>query len=389
MQLPKIKMPKTKKEKKLEKITKNIVVKNFLLITEDTIVPHAPTQKPKSIASPVSLPEMCKAYGLTNLIINNYNATIKSAIVIAFSYPNFKSDLILFCNKYGVSQEYIKNVSIIQPFGIPQYNDGWAMECALDLQTQYCVFATLKIQNKIDILQAKSASFIDMYNAVDYANKNGYATVSMSWGSNEFIGMNNYSKYFSNTSICYFASSGDTNSVSSPSSFENICSVGGTTLFLNPFAEQTWYYAGSGVSKYVNKPVYQNINEPDLKNIKRCTPDIACNANSQSGAKIIFNGIEQAVGGTSLSCPFYASYFCMIQSVRSYNKLQPLTTVSGNKNNLQQKLYNMLLTNNYKNYFNDITIGRDGIYTANNNYDKATGCGSLKMDKIFNELIKI
>jgi subtilase family serine protease len=389
MELPKIKMPKCKEEKKTAKIIKNIVMKNFLLMEDNTIIPHAPAQKPRVIASPVSLKSMCQAYGLTNLVINNYNKQIKNAIVIAYSYPNFKNDLIAFCNKYGFSKDYINNVTIIQPFGVPQYNEGWAMECALDVQTQYSVFATLKIQNKIDVIQAKSSSFVDMYNAVDYANKNGYATVSMSWGSNEFVGINNYAKYFNNMNTCYFASSGDTNSVSSPSSFQSVCSVGGTTLFLNPFSEQTWYYAGSGVSKYINKPTYQNINEPDLKNTKRCIPDIAANANSQSGAKIIFNEVEYAVGGTSLSCPFYAAYFCAVQSVRSYNKLPLLTTVSGNKNNLQQRLYNMLLTTKYNTFFNDITIGQDGIYTANKNYDKATGCGSLKMDKIFNELLKI
>ncbi len=64
----------------------------------------------------------------------------------------------------------------------------------------------------------------------------------------------------------------------------------------------------------------------------RTTPDIAFNADPNSGWKIIVNGKPTIVGGTSAVAPFIAGYLCLIYKsipniINNLSSTNPISTV--------------------------------------------------------------
>ena len=94
----------------------------------------------------------------------------------------------------------------------PRGNCGWNQEAALDIEWAHAMAPNAKIV----LIEAASASFSDLLQAVDVANSMQVSKtltnmqVSMSWGGSEFSSESNYDSHFSNTTIAYFAASGDT-----------------------------------------------------------------------------------------------------------------------------------------------------------------------------------
>lgn len=149
----------------------------------------------------------------------------------------------------------------------------------------------------------------------------------------------------------------------------------------NPFnrLEYTWDKAGSGYSQFVSKPSYQN----DVNNTtQRCTPDVSMIANPKTGFFIYFKGNWSAVGGTSLSAPFFAGVLGIANQMRFNLNKNPLTTVYSENDTyplfIQDIMYNVIYNDEtlYKQCFTDIIKGIDGEFVATPGYDIATGLGS-------------
>ena len=110
------------------------------------------------------------------------------------------------------------------------FNSGWALEECLDVQMVH----TMAPYARIMVVEATSASFVALNNAVTYAVNNGANIITMSYGASEFSGQNLYNTVYTNNQVCYLASSGDsTATVEVPSSYPNVMSVGGTSLYLD------------------------------------------------------------------------------------------------------------------------------------------------------------
>ena len=370
-----------------------------------------------------SLKDNCNKYAITKNIINNviiendisssifsgytplqirtaYNIPTYTArtnkrctvtIIIAFTYPKLQEDFNTFCVKFRLPYQKLNIITL----GSIQ-NEGWALEECLDVQMAYLANPNAQIT----VIEAASNSYTDLNNAIKYANNLPTTQIiSMSWGSNEYFGQNSNDIYFSNTKICYCASSGDTNYVSYPASSPNVLAIGGSTLILdnnsNRKTETTWNYAGCGRSLYTRIPSYQS----GCKNItgqNRIIPDISCIANPDYGVIIYYKGQYYRVGGTSVSAPLMAGILSIANQMRFDSGKGALTSVATSTNNMIQKyiyknLYNTSFTNNasslYKNNFYDITIGTDGIFNATTNYDFATGLGAPKCVSLLNVLI--
>jgi Subtilase family len=371
---------KLDKEIKLKNIKSEII--NLKCMVKYEIFNNTIT--PNMSINPVSLLQMKNAYGINNIPkINNSELGIKSkvAIIIAGLIPTAQNDLDIYCSFYNLPKTKINLISLNNPIKI----NGWDVEACLDIQSIY----TMALGCSIYLIQTKSDSFIDMMDGVKWCNDNNMDVVNMSWGSSEFPTQNQYNSYFSNKNIIYCASSGDSNYVNFPSILPNILSVGGSTLQVDNNnlrkTETTWFNAGSGVSKYTLKPSYQNnIDDIPINQKYRVNPDLSANANPSSGANIYCSSTGWiTVGGTSLSSPINAGFYAIVNSGRKNLKKLPLNSVSNDKNDIHNIIYNCSKTKTYLTYFFDVIIGKDGIYDSNQNYDYATGIGISKFDNLY------
>jgi kumamolisin len=97
----------------------------------------------------------------------------------------------------------------------------------------------------------------------------------------------------------------------------------------------------------------------------RGVPDVAGNADPVTGYKIVANGHNTAVGGTSAVAPLWAGLIARLaqQSGRRFGLLQPL-------------IYAGVVAGKPAPGFNDVTSGSNGAYQAATGWDPCTGLGS-------------
>ncbi|MGA8072944.1 MAG: S53 family peptidase [Candidatus Acidiferrales bacterium] len=192
-----------------------------------------------------------------------------------------------------------------------------------------------------------------------------------------------------------FASTGDTGSscgvavgangvpgagipmVEYPSSSTYVIGAGGTTLLTNADGtwdnEIGWYAGGGGLSQFELSGFWQTpVNS--LSTVGKGTPDIAMDADPNSGVYLWLNGAETCCyGGTSLSSPLALGVWARLQSAHS-NKLgfaAPVlyTGATGVPSPASPA------------GFHDIIVGANGLYTALPGYDYVTGLGTFDIAK--------
>ncbi|HLI61553.1 MAG TPA: S53 family peptidase [Solirubrobacteraceae bacterium] len=158
-----------------------------------------------------------------------------------------------------------------------------------------------------------------------------------------------------------------------PASAPHALACGGTTLELSGTtigSETVWDTAsngatGGGVSDVFALPSYQaNANVPANANTGRPgrgVPDVAGDANPQTGYRIRVDGAEETVGGTSAVAPLWAGLVALLN--------QSLGAPLGFS---QARLYALLGST----AFHDITSGSNGAYSAGPGWDACTGLGS-------------
>jgi hypothetical protein len=143
-----------------------------------------------------------------------------------------------------------------------------------------------------------------------------------------------------------------------PSSSPNVIACGGTSLTCPDYIynsntiEVAWKDGGGGISRYFSKPSYQSVINSALRN----TPDLALNADPNTGVLFFVGGQYTVFGGTSIVAPAMAAYMAALGSPAGFINL---------------KIY--LATN----CFNDILIGSNGEYFARSGYDNVSGLGSI------------
>jgi subtilase family serine protease len=339
------------------------------------------------------------------IVTKTSSRQVKIAIIVAYHHPNLKTDLTMYWQSI-VNFGPMSTPPTINVYTFPgaTTNNSWNLEECLDTQ----IIATVNPNASIWIVEAKSERIADINNAVRYATTTLNADViSCSWGDIESSMLNNSNTLFINpanpaNNKCFCASSGDNNKVLWPAVLSNVIAVGGTTLLWVPTSsnsinriETTWSNAGCGYSTSVAIPSYQSsVN----KTSKRAIPDISLVANPTNGINIVYNGAWVTIGGTSLACPIFAGVLSLANQQRFNLGKNPLTTVytqtpstnavpsSIPSTNVHQFLYKTIYNNSslQASCFNDITLGRDGIYSAGVGYDIATGLGSPNVKNLCN-----
>jgi len=144
-----------------------------------------------------------------------------------------------------------------------------------------------------------------------------------------------------------------------PSSSPHVVAVGGTSLvcphlvYDSSTVETAWSSGGGAVSTVFAKPAYQSA----LSVSGRSTPDVASNADPNTGVVYIVNGRVYTVGGTSVAAPTFAGFLAAVRPTSFVNTALYAAQTQG--------------------CFHDITTGSNGDWTARAGYDNCTGIGSI------------
>ncbi|MDE2507071.1 MAG: S53 family peptidase [Planctomycetota bacterium] len=324
---------------------------------------HGPAPLASGAAAPYTPQQIYQAYGFNQIPNNGSGITI--AIVDAYNDPKIKSDLATFDSTFGLAAP--PSFSVVNQSGgskLPRANSSWSVEISLDVEWAHAIAP----KANIILVEASTPSFTNLLAAEDYA-RNHAQVVSNSWGSSEFSGETSYDSHFTSPTgknVAFTVASGDSGSPAGyPGVAPGVLATGGTTLPLdasgNLIAPETgWSGSGGGVSAYEPVPSYQ----VGLGYSGRTNPDVSYNADPNTGYYVLdsYSGGWYAVGGTSAAAPQWAGLIALADQNRS----TPL-----NGTTLLNLIYGLK-----GQYFNDVTAGSNGGYTAAPGYDLVTGWGS-------------
>jgi subtilase family serine protease len=233
---------------------------------------HLRNGQPKvSSTSPTGLPPnaVASVYNLSGLSPSSgAGAGQIIAIVDAYHDPNALSDLNTFNAQYGYAQ-LSACTSLTQsgpcfeqadPQGTPRTNSGWVLEESLDIEWAHAEAPAAKIV----LVEAKTNSNTNLFNAVTFANGLGATEVSMSWGGGESTSETSLDADFTHAGTFYTASSGDSgHGAEYPAASPDVIAVGGTTLngcsgtSCQFTSETTWSGSGGGASADEPVPGFQ------------------------------------------------------------------------------------------------------------------------------------
>jgi kumamolisin len=215
------------------------------------------------------------------------------------------------------------------------------------------------------------ASFAAVFNAAVAA---GCDVLSISWGKDEVAwdpavanAVESAAQTATDSGCMLLAASGDNSSsdgapganVDMPSSCPHIIGCGGTTK--TPFSEVVWGNGnpngngtGGGYSVLFPPQDWQVGAPPSAGEPGRMVPDVAADADPNTGYLVVVNGQEIQIGGTSAVAPLYAGLFAAFG-----RKLGFVTPTL------------------YQNpgAFVDITQGSNGSFSAASGPDPCTGLG--------------
>ena len=153
--------------------------------------------------------DLLSAYGLAAAASGGAGRTV--AIVDAYDQPNAESDLGVYRSQYGLpacttGNGCFRKVNQTGGTSYPASDSGWALEISLDIQMVSAICPSCHIL----LVEASSASFINLGIAVNEAVALGAVAVSNSYGASDFSGEGVYDTlYYNHPGVAITVSSGD------------------------------------------------------------------------------------------------------------------------------------------------------------------------------------
>jgi kumamolisin len=298
------------------------------------------------------------------------------------------SDLSSYFDGLGLSVPSVTAVPVgtgsNQP-GADQNADG---EVMLDIELAGAVANGAKIA--VYFAPNTDQGFIDAVTTAVHDTSNRPSVISISWGGREDSwsaqARTQMDQAFTDAGglgITVTVAAGDNGStdgatdgkqhVDFPASAPHALACGGTALRATGAtisSEIVWDTTnqgatGGGVSTEFAVPGYQSgaklPDNVDTGAPGRGVPDVAGNADPDTGYRVLVDGAQQTIGGTSAVAPLWAGLIALLN--------QSLGTPVGF---VHARLYGLLGTG----AFHDITAGDNGAYSAGPGWDACTGLGS-------------
>jgi kumamolisin len=267
-----------------------------------------------------------------------------------------------------------------QPTGNGDGPDG---EVVLDIEVSGSVASGASIV--VYFANNTDKGFLDAVTQAIHDQTNNPSVVSISWGGPESNwtqqSMDSFNDAFKDASmlgVTVLVASGDDGStdgltdgaqhVDFPSSSPFVLACGGTQLVANGSTitdEITWGgtkddgASGGGVSQHFPIPSYQNGILPKDFN-GRGVPDVAGDADPQTGYQVLVDGMSAVIGGTSAVAPLYAGLVALLNE-----------SIGNRVGFLNPTLYSNASV------CHDVVKGTNGAYNASSGWDATTGLGSI------------
>lgn len=286
-------------------------------------------------------------------------------------------ELVTYLGSLGISTTpNVTAVSVDGAVNNPNDNSGASVEVLLDVE----IIMALVPKAAIRVYFGPNTDQ-GFYDAILTAYNDGCKIISISWGAAEQYWANNvlttYNALFqtlATNGVTVFAAAGDNgssdgaagNNVDFPASSPYVVGCGGTRLVSNGAIisqEAVWNNnsltsaTGGGISRVFAKPDYQNNVGYSLGN-HRGVPDVAGNADPNTGYSIYVNGQTMVVGGTSAVSPLWSGLLARINQING-----------NNAGFIQPKIYTT------PSACVDITLGSNGSFSAQLGWDPCTGNG--------------
>lgn len=334
-----------------------------------------------------------KAYSLSSNL-NGAGQTLALFELDGFA----QSDIIAYEKAFGLPNVPLEVITVDGFSGAPGSGAG---EVTLDIELMIALSPGV---SKIIVYEGPNttAGLVDTYNKI--ATDNRAKSISTSWGLSEnqsqgstIQSENQIFKQMAAQGQALFAASGDSGAyddgknlgVDDPASQPMVVGVGGTNLTLNAdksyAKETTWSYSagpgqggGGGISAVWSIPSWQqgvaNSNNK-ASSTMRNVPDVALDADPQTGYAIYYGGSWTVFGGTSCAAPLWAAFWAQVNQQRALNG----QTALGFPNTY---IYQAGSSSSYSTIFHDVTVGTNGFYPAVTGFDVATGFGTFIGDKL-------
>lgn len=351
-----------------------------------------------------------KAYNLDTVALKGEGQTVALYELDGYNFDDIQAYATQF-NLGAVTN--VQNVPVDGFTGVPQTVDG-SVEVTLDIDMVLALAPNLKNILVYEGDLNNDSAVLDTYKAIANTPTDQAAQiVSTSWGTPEQATAS--FKTFATTEDgifqqmatqgqTIFDASGDdgafdsgipgTLAVDDPAGHPSVTAVGGTTLTTNADgtykSEVVWQGldtvtalenngggSGGGVSVIWPIPTWQSPVTTLASKTFRNVPDVALNADSNTGYDIYAQAIGgwSPTGGTSAAAPLWAAFTALINEQRS---LSGLTAVGFFNPTIYSEALATTPANNYATLFNDVTTGNNLFYAAGVGYDNATGWGSFK-----------
>jgi kumamolisin len=300
-----------------------------------------------------------------------------------------QSDLDTYFQGLGITTPSVTTVSVDGATNAPTGDpDGPDAEVLLDIEVSGSIAPGAKIV--VYFAPNTDQGFLDGITTAIHDTDNNPQVLSISWGGPESTwtsqDFTNFDAAFADAGtlgVTVLIAAGDSGSsdgvtdgsahVDFPASSPHVLACGGTTLTANGStieSEVVWNdgasggATGGGISAVFPLPTWQqNANVPPSVNAGaiagRGVPDVAGDADPQTGYDILVDGSSGVVGGTSAVAPLWAALVALLNQKSG----KPLGFINAT-----------LYAN--PTALNDITSGNNGAYSAGPGWDACTGLGS-------------
>ncbi len=350
------------------------------------VQPASPT---KPFKPPYSVNDIKTAYNATSIPATGAGQRI--AILID-TFP-LDSDLTTFWSANGINQS-LSNIEPVQvvsgslpdPTSEESLDVEWSSSIAP--QAKVRIYATTSL-----FLTDLDAGFQQIISDIQGGLAIQALSISLDACESDFSAAekmtdDQFLATLASSGVSTFVASGDSGSLCTDStstgvefyaSSPNVAAVGGTKLTLSSSgtvtSETGWTGSGGGTSTFFAKPNWQvGVGVPS--STFRSVPDLALDADPNTGYYIVVNGVTKQVGGTSASAPVWAGFAALINQGRAGTGKPSLGLIG-------PAVYPLLGTANFR----DISSGSNGDYSAASGFDLVTGIGVPVVSTLYNTLV--
>jgi kumamolisin len=318
------------------------------------------------------------------------------------------ADLRQYFSKLGVPRPQVTAVSVAgggnRPTGNPNSADG---EVMLDIEVAGAVASGAKIV--VYFAPNTGQGFLRAVNRAIHDKRHRPSVISISWGSPEASWAQQALTAFDQAfqaaasmgiSVCVATGDGGSSDgvpgklayVDFPASSPYVLACGGTSVHASGgtiISESVWNdgpqggAGGGGISDFFAKPSYQSgVAVPPSVNpgghVGRGLPDLAADADENTGYQVRVDGVDTVIGGTSAVAPLTAGLIALLNQAMAANVgyLNPLLYTKFGKT----AAFHDITQGN-----NDMT-GQVGGYKAGPGWDACSGFGSPRGSALLAEL---